>query len=601
MKHIRSIIGRVFTAATALATVSAGLFAVVPSAPAATGYNYVTMGDSLSSGEGTYNYLSGTNTSTNVCHRSSQSYAAQFASLSISDWSLTNVACSGAGTNEILYPDNPNTGGNADAGELAQDLALSSSTRLVTLSVGINDLGLISTYAYNCYNRGSFGSENSCFIAIPTLSSYQQSLAALPSELDFAYSDIRSAAPNATVAVLTYPETYPATYTGSCESYPTPLGPDALVTSQAMLDTVHTLIGQLNSTITTEVAKFPNFILVDESNAVAGHDVCASTRWVNQLNGITPFHRVADEESLHPTATGYLAMARILANRLDAGHLSDGSTDAAIASAYEREGGPGGLGFPTDNGGGPYVHYLGAIKENVEDFSNGSYGPAMLVDGPNGTYFVNYGFRAAYISGGYASTCLAPTDDAYSYAGGTRQDFVNCYMTWTSASGVVVHGPNPATCTNYGGSTITGPNACTGFFTAAPPGKPASGNIWYSGGGVGLEGQEIWTYAHGTTATSTAHYSLSGLNTARASQLQAYIPNGHSDASHAHYYFCTPSGGCVGAYVNQNNYTNQWATLGTVCTSNGTATITLADDGGDVYPAEVGADAIRAVSTGVAC
>jgi lysophospholipase L1-like esterase len=601
MKRIRPIIGRALIAATALATVSAGLSAVVPSASAATSYNYVTMGDSLSSGEGTYNYLSGTNTTTNVCHRSSQSYAAQFASLSISDWSLTNVACSGAGTDEIPYVANPNTGGNADAGELAQDLALSSSTRLVTLSIGINDLGLISTYAYNCYNQGSTGSENSCFTAIPTLGSYQQSLAALPSELDFAYSDIRDAAPNATVAVLTYPEIFPATYTGSCESYPTAVGPDALVTSQAMLDTVHTLIGQLNSAITTEVAKYPNFILVDETNALAGHDVCASTPWVNQLNGITILHRVADEESLHPTATGYLAMAKILANRLDAGHFSDGSTDSAVEGAYEADGGPGGLGFPADNGGGAYVHYWGAPKEDVEDFSNGSFGPATLVDGPNGTYFVNYGFRTAYISGGYASTCLAPTDNAYSYAGGTRQDFVNCYMTWTSAGGVVVHGPNPTTCTNYGGSTITGPNACTGFFTAPPSGQPASGNVWYSGGGVGLDGQELWTYGNGTTATSTAHYSLSGLATARASQLQAYIPDGHADASHAHYHFCTPSGGCADGYVNQNDYTNQWATFGTVCTSDGTATIALADDGGDAYPAEVGADAIRAVPTGIAC
>jgi hypothetical protein len=174
-------------------------------------------------------------------------------------------------------------------------------------------------------------------------------------------------------------------------------------------------------------------------------------------------------------------------------------------------------------------------------------------------------------------------------------------MTWTSAGGVVVHGPNPTTCTNYGGSTITGPNACTGFFTAPPSGQPASGNVWYSGGGVGLDGQELWTYGNGTTATSTAHYSLSGLATARASQLQAYIPDGHADASHAHYHFCTPSGGCADGYVNQNDYTNQWATFGTVCTSDGTATIALADDGGDAYPAEVGADAIRAVPTGIAC
>jgi hypothetical protein len=65
--------------------------------------------------------------------------------------------------------------------------------------------------------------------------------------------------------------------------------------------------------------------------------------------------------------------------------------------------------------------------------------------------------------------------------------------------------------------------------------------------------------------------------------------------------FCGTGDGCADGYVNQNNYTNAWATFGTICTTDGTATITLADDGGDAYPAQVGADAIRAVHTGIAC
>jgi lysophospholipase L1-like esterase len=596
-----SVFGRALSAAAALATVAAGLAVGAPRASAITSYSYVDMGDSLSSGEGTYNYISGTNTSGNVCHRSVQSYAAQYVQMSVDTWDLTNIACSGAGTYEIYATANPNAGGNPDAGEPSQDSALSASTRLVTISIGINDLGLIG-FAFNCYATSDLlGGEDSCFTAIPGSSTYKTNLANLPGELGTAYQDIRDFAPNATVAVLNYPQIYPSTYTGTCQTIVTPLGPVYLVTSQNMLNTAHALINQLNSAIATEVAKFPNFILVDESNALAGHDVCSSSPWVNQINNANVIAGTADDESLHPTARGYQAMATVLAARLDPGYFSNLSQDTAIHNAYNADGGLGGFGWPYDNGGGTYVHYWGAPRANVQDFSGGSFGPAILVDGPDGAFFVNYGFRTAYISGNYASTCLAPTDNAYSYNGGTRQDFVNCYMTWTSAGGVVVHGPNPATCTDYGGSTMTGPNACIGFKTAPPPGKPASGNVWYSGGGVGLYGQEIWTYANGTVATSTAIYSLTGLNTARASQLQAYIPNNYSDASHAHYHFCTPSGGCADGYVNQNNYTNQWATFGTVCTADGTATITLADDGGDVYPAIVGADAIRAVPTGISC
>lgn len=275
-----------------------------------------------------------------------------------------------------------------------------------------------------------------------------------------------------------------------------------------------------------------------------------------------------------------------------AGRFSDGSTDQAILNAWNANGGVSTLGCPFDNGGGIYVHYWSGPQANVQDFTGGSFGPAILVDGPQGGYFVNYGFRTSYISGGYSKTCLAPTDNAYAYGGGTRQDFVNCYMTWTSSTGVVVHGPNPATCTDYGGSTMTGPNACVGFYT---------GSVWFSGHGVGLYGQEIWTYSNGNVVDSTAHYSLSGLDTTRASQLQAYIPNNYSDAPNAHYHYCSPGGGCADGYVNQNNYTNQWASFGYVCTTDGTATIVLSDDGGNPSGSLVGADAIRAVRTGIVC
>ncbi len=65
-----------------------------------------------------------------------------------------------------------------------------------------------------------------------------------------------------------------------------------------MLNTAHTLLNTLNATIKTEVAKYPNFILVDESNALAGHDVCSSSPWVNQVNGVSLTDQTPDDESL---------------------------------------------------------------------------------------------------------------------------------------------------------------------------------------------------------------------------------------------------------------------------------------------------------------
>lgn len=593
-----------------------GVVATTHAGRAATAWNLVAMGDSITSGEGTYSYLSTTNTSTDMCHRSpNDSYAAQFVGISVNkaSWNLDNVACSGAGVNEIFYSVPTNTGGNPD-GELAQDLALNTSANLVVLTLGADDLH-IANFAAQCYGQNTEALEDSCFQQITTANStytyngytYQYYLANLAAALDGAYQDIRNEAPNATVAVLTYPDIYPATTTGSCgEYYSMIFGINAhyAVTSPAMLQVVNGAFNSLNSTIETQAAKYPGFVVVHEEQALAGHDICSSSPWVNNVTNPNPSNGTAADESLHPTTRGYLAMAQVLASRLDPGYFSDGTTYSPIASAYTSEGGLTELGLPTDNGGGPYVHYWSGSGSDVEDFAGGAAGPAIMVNGPDGTYFVNYGFRTAYL-GGAANSCGPPTDLAHDAGtSGTRQDFVNCSMTWNvpTGTGVTVQGTSsPAGCTSYGAATITGPNACYGFTTAPPAGKPASGNVWYSGGGVGLFGQELWTYANGTVATSTAVYQLSGLGITNVYQLQAYIPNNDADASHAHYHYCAPGGGCADGYVNQNNFTNQWATFGATCSTDGTATITLADDGGDVYPAVVGADAIRAVRTSLAC
>ena len=257
-------------------------------------------------------------------------------------------------------------------------------------------------------------------------------------------------------------------------------------------------------------------------------------------------------------------------------------------------GGPGGqYGYPTSDElsiTGGWKNYMSGTPCGSSSGS-GIYASASLglVVPVRGCAF------ATYKANGETTNLGFPVAPEYDDSAGWHQYFQNGHID----NGVVTYYP---TCTNYGGSTITGPNACGGsFHTAPPPGGSSANNVWFSGGGVGLDGQEIWTYGNGTTATSTAVYNLAGLDTVHVMQLQAYIPNNYSDASHAHYHFCSPGGGCADGYVNQNNFTNAWATFGAVCTTDGTASVVLADDGGDVYPAIVGADAIRAVRTGLVC
>lgn len=211
----------------------------------------------------------------------------------------------------------------------------------------------------------------------------------------------------------------------------------------------------------------------------------------------------------------------------------------------------------------------------------------QLIWNPDGTYSLK-----SAANGDYVSAELGYTGNNYGELR-ARSTSIGAWEKFTTATGPL--GPS---CVNYGGTTITGPDSCAGTFSTH--------SVWFSGGGVGLDGQEIWTYANGTVQDSTATYKLSGIGTTRVYQLQAYIPNNHSDAGNAHYRYCAPDTGtgavvCNDGYVNQNNFTNAWATFGAVCTADGTASITLADDGGDLYPAQVGADAIRAVALSIAC
>ncbi len=104
-------------------------------ASAAAGVRFVALGDSYSSGEGLYLYSTGTDTSSDRCHRSPLAYGPLLSYVDRQHRGFAFVACSGATTADLsapnhLYP--------TEAPQLA---ALSSATRTVTLTLGGNDVG----------------------------------------------------------------------------------------------------------------------------------------------------------------------------------------------------------------------------------------------------------------------------------------------------------------------------------------------------------------------------------------------------------------------------------------------------------------------------
>jgi lysophospholipase L1-like esterase len=247
-------------AGAAVVTVATMLGVVVP-ATAATGTNYVALGDSYASGVGTDDYISdGTS-----CDRSPEGYPGLWAAAHGAA-SFDLAACSGAETSDVL------------SGQLG---GLSASTNLVTVTIGGNDAGF-TTVIENCILENDSG----CQTAINNAETFVHN--SLPGLLDTTYRAIRSHAPNASVVVLDYPHFYQVP--GSCI-----FGLD---------NTKRTAINSgadvLDAAIQTEVGRFGGFHFADVRGAFNPHEICSSgTSWLHSVD----FTNLTD--SYHPFAAGY--------------------------------------------------------------------------------------------------------------------------------------------------------------------------------------------------------------------------------------------------------------------------------------------------------
>jgi len=233
--------------------------AMVFTGPAqAAGPSYVALGDSYSAGNGAGNYIS----SSGDCHRSNSAYPALWAGAH-SPSSFTFAACSGAVTTDVT---------NSQLG------SLSSSTGLVTITIGGNDAGF-SDVMTTCVT----GTESTCVSRVNTAETYMRNT--LPARLDAVYNAIRAKAPAARVVVLGYPRVY--TLNTFCVG---------------LTDTDHQKIDEaadlLDTTISTRAAAH-GFVFGDVRSTFNSHELCSGDDWLHSLV-VSPTW-----ESYHPTATGH--------------------------------------------------------------------------------------------------------------------------------------------------------------------------------------------------------------------------------------------------------------------------------------------------------
>jgi hypothetical protein len=261
-------VGRFRLAVPLLATITITL-AVLGIAPAqAAPAAYTALGDSYSSGVGSREYFADSGS----CYRSPFAYPVLTASRIGAQ--LTFAACSGARIADVQ-----NQIGSLNAG-----------TGYVTISIGGNDSGFVSTIT-SCARPWPW----TCWGDINNANNFIRST--LPGQLDGVYDLIRARAPNATVVVVGYPRIFNGRECNLAARISS--GEEAELNKSADL---------LTTTIAGRAAAH-GFGFVDPRSAFTGHAICDAAEWVNGLSN--PIM-----ESYHPNRSGQATYSQLLASRL---------------------------------------------------------------------------------------------------------------------------------------------------------------------------------------------------------------------------------------------------------------------------------------------
>ena len=274
-------------AAASAATVVAVMFCASPASAAAPTGGYVALGDSYTSGP-----LIPTQVDLN-CTRSNNNFPS-LVKAAIGSSTFTDVSCGGATTNDMA---------NTGSGELGisvppQEAALKSSTALVTLGIGGNDIGfsgIIETCAEDslhnplgspCKNEYDSGGTDQLLVRIN----------ATAPKVAAVVQQVHAIAPNARVLVVGYPDILPTSGVGCWPSVPISWGDVPYLRSVEL-----NLNSMLASTAAANGATY-----VDTYTPTIGHDACksGSNRWIE---GLIPGTSAAP---FHPNASGEAAMAR---------------------------------------------------------------------------------------------------------------------------------------------------------------------------------------------------------------------------------------------------------------------------------------------------
>jgi lysophospholipase L1-like esterase len=256
----------ILAAALVAVTASMGVSGSAQAATAKTGSagsagEYVALGDSYASGVGAYPY----DPASGECRQSPDNYPRTWAK-NHAGWTLRDMTCSGATIADVRSK---------------QMGALSAQTKLVSITVGGNDVGF-----RNIVTACLTGTDDDCQFATNLGAYYARTQ--LVDDLAALYTDVKAKAPNARIFVMAYPRLVDAG-TGSCGA----ITPSATRRSELNFTADHVAAGISEATQRSGV-KFVEMRLPFE-----GHEACSADPWIN---GVDANHI---DEIFHPTKYGH--------------------------------------------------------------------------------------------------------------------------------------------------------------------------------------------------------------------------------------------------------------------------------------------------------
>jgi lysophospholipase L1-like esterase len=239
---------------------------------------YVALGDSFSSGEGTYVY----DTNAHACHRGPLAWPRLLESASSELGPIDHRACTGATTRDLLMPQK----GKGVPAQIPTTPQL--DVGLVTLTIGGNDVDftriLLDCYFFNCDGV----TENS---------SYQVRKTALTEHLArVIYPALERIYPNARIVHVGYPRLTPVRgqSVGSCRW----LEPDEQ-------DEGDLLVRQINGAIQAAVGRQSRVEYGGVSDILYTRELCTYESWVHELLPASPPTGYGSRtEQAHPNSKG---------------------------------------------------------------------------------------------------------------------------------------------------------------------------------------------------------------------------------------------------------------------------------------------------------